>query len=110
MAPDAERGQTDPGFYASGEVVAQGPGRPYGEGERRRQPWVVTLLMGRSTVGVEYPDQPSAESALASAPATATPGSDRPTVLLRVFPRLAGKREFTERCFIVYGGPRGDRQ
>lgn len=96
------------GIHITGELVGAGPGRAYGEGEARRHPYNVTLLVGRQTWNIEYPDRQSGEAAVREA-AQDVPGSPeegRAIVTLRVFPRIGGKRVNAEQCFIVLAGPR----
>jgi hypothetical protein len=87
------------GYYVRGQVVGAGPGKAWGSGETKRQPYNVTLLVGRRTVDVEYQSEEAANAALVAAGA-----SEGAPLLLRVFPRLGGPREHTAQCFIVYGG------
>jgi hypothetical protein len=88
------------GFYLHGKFVGAGPGRAYGEGERRRQPYNVSVLVGRNVHTVEFPDEARAFAALRAAgdPAEFSP------VQFRVFPRLGGARAARTQCWIVYAG------
>lgn len=95
----AVRDDKAPGTYIAGKFVGSGLGKRWGEPPR--QPYVVTLLLGRSTRNIEYPTEADALAAVGGKwPAEGS------LVELRAFAQISGSREARDKTWLTWVGPR----